>query len=164
MNTLELRVYLYVKISINLGNYLRNNVISSIEKLFKNQTDEISVQFLRYIFVGGFAFIVDFSSLFVLTEYLNIYYLLSAAIAFILGIIVNYSLSISWVFDKRTFNNKMFEFQVFAFIGVIGLVLNELFIWFFTNNISLYYLYSKLISAFFVLLWNFFARKLLLFR
>lgn len=135
-----------------------------IRNLFKGGTERTIVQLFRYVFVGGAAFIVDFGSLFILTSIVGIYYLISAAVAFILGLIANYFLSISWVFNKRTLNNAKLEFGVFTLIGVVGLGLNEVLIWFFTENAHLYYLISKIIAAILILFWNFFARKFALFR
>jgi len=134
-----------------------------IEKLLKNQTENTFIQLFRYTFVGGVAFIVDFSSLFFLTEFLGIFYLTSAAIAFLLGLATNYILSILWVFSKRTFRNRWFELGIFAVIGIVGLGFNELLIWFFTEHIHFHYLLSKIVSTVFVYLWNFFARKSILF-
>ncbi len=137
---------------------------TSLHKLLKHQTDQTSIQFFRYIFVGGIAFIVDFGLLFVFTEFFGIYYLISAAMAFILGLVANYLLSVSWVFNRRTLDNRTFEFGIFAVIGIVGLGLNEVFIWFFTAELSFYYLLSKILAAVLILFWNFFARKLTLFR
>jgi putative flippase GtrA len=137
---------------------------STIDKLIKNQTDRTHIQFFRYIFVGGVAFIVDFSSLFIFTDIFGVFYLISAAIAFILGLIANYALSISWVFNKRTLDNKLSEFTIFAFIGVIGIFLNVLIIYVFTEYAGLFYLLSKIIAAALILFWNFSARKITLFR
>jgi putative flippase GtrA len=134
------------------------------QKLLKYQTDQTRIQLFRYMFVGGAAFIVDFVSLFILTDFFGIYYLISAAIAFILGLIANYLLSVSWVFNKRTFENRTFEFGIFAIIGIVGLGLNEVFIWFFTQDLQIYYLFSKIFAAAIILFWNFFARKFTLFR
>ena len=133
-------------------------------KLLKDNTDKTHIQMFRYLFVGGAAFIVDFLSLFILTDFFGIYYLISAAIAFILGLIANYFLSISWVFNKRTLKNRHFEFGIFAVIGIVGLGLNEVFIWFFTQDLQVYYLISKIFAAIIILFWNFFARKYILFR
>lgn len=144
--------------------WLTNKTEYIIEKLLKNRTDNTFIQLFRYTFVGGVAFIVDFTSLFIFTEFLGIYYLISAAIAFLLGLTTNYILSIVWVFSKRTFRSKRFEFGIFALIGIIGLGFNELFIWSFTEHIHFHYLLSKIISTVFVYLWNFFARKYTLFR
>lgn len=134
------------------------------QRLLKESTDQTLIQFFRYTFVGGFAFLLDFGSLYFLTEYLGVYYLLSAAIAFILGLITNYLLSISWVFNNHTLNNKVSEFGIFALIGIVGLGLNEFIIWTFTANLQVYYMFSKIISAVIVLLWNFSARKYVLFK
>ena len=135
-----------------------------IEKFLTGKTDNTIVQLFRYTFVGGIAFIFDFCSLAILTEYLNIYYLISAAIAFLIGLTVNYYLSISWVFQKRSVKSKQMEFILFALIGIVGLALNEFFIWFFTEIISVHYLFSKIISTAFVYLWNFNIRKFALFH
>ena len=134
------------------------------QKLLKDQTDQTRIQLFRYMFVGGAAFIIDFVSLFILTDFFGIYYLISAAIAFILGLIANYLLSVNWVFNKRTLENRTFEFGIFAIIGIVGLGLNEVFIWFFTQDLQIYYLFSKIFAAIIILFWNFFARKFTLFR
>jgi putative flippase GtrA len=140
------------------------SIRNMVAKLFKHETESTHIQLFRYMFVGGAAFIVDFGSLFILTQFFGIYYLISAAFAFILGLAANYALSINWVFNKRTLDNRTLEFGVFAFIGVIGLVLNEILLWFFTSELGLYYLISKIIAAVIILFWNFFARKFTLFK
>ncbi|PKL71695.1 MAG: GtrA family protein, partial [Methanobacteriales archaeon HGW-Methanobacteriales-2] len=76
----------------------------------------------------------------------------------------NYMLSINWVFNRRTMSNRKLEFGVFALIGIVGILLNELFIWFFTENLQIYYLLSKIMAAVIILFWNFFARKFVLFK
>lgn len=134
-----------------------------IDDLLFKKTDSTLIQLFRYTFVGGIAFAIDFGSLYVLTEFFDIYYLVSAAIAFLLGLTTNYSLSVLWVFDKRSVKSRWVEYGIFGFIGLIGLGLNELFIWFFTEEVHLHYLLSKIISTFVVYFWNFFARKLTLF-
>lgn len=118
---------------------------------------------MRYAFVGGFAFLVDFGTLFVLTEYVHIHYLVSAAIAFLFGLITNYVLSVKWVFNSRTMGNRWLEFLWFALIGLAGLGLNELLLWVITEILAIYYLISKIITTIIVYFWNFFARKYVLF-
>jgi putative flippase GtrA len=143
-------------------------MINKIKLLTENhlvhRKDDVLIEFVRYIFAGGIAFIVDFSSLYVLTDICGIYYLISAAIAFLLGTTVKYLLSISWVFSKRRLETKHLEFSIFAIIGIVGLALNEIIIWYFTEYIHFHYLLSKIISACSDFLWNFSARKVLLFR
>ncbi|MDR2830489.1 MAG: GtrA family protein [Methanobrevibacter sp.] len=132
--------------------------------IFKDKTDNVLIQFCRYILVGGVAFLVDLVFLYVFTEFLGIFYLLSATISFILGLIVNYILSLIWVFNKRKFKNRSHELAIFALVGVFGLGLNDVMIYCFTTYLGLYFLFSKIISQVVVLLWNFFARRYVLFR
>ncbi len=134
-----------------------------LRRLLLEKSNQTHIQLLRYGFVGGCAYAVDFGSLYVFTEHLNIHYLISAALAFILGLIANYLLSIGWVFHTRSVDNQRKEFILFALIGVVGLGFNELFIWAFTEWGQIHYLVSKLISTVFVFFWNFFARKKALF-
>lgn len=135
-----------------------------LEKLFKDDTDSLFIQLFRYGFVGGAAFIVDYGALFLLTEVFGLHYLLSATISFILGLITNYLLSISWVFNNRTMGNRWAEFTVFAIIGIIGLGLNALIMYLCTDKMGIHYLLSKIISTILVFFWNFFARKIVLFK
>lgn len=147
-----------------MKNTMRSRKVKmNIKALFLEKSDKTSAQLIKYAFVGGCAYVVDFGMLFILTEYIKIHYLISAAVAFSLGLITNYTLSIIWVFSKRTLKNKKTEFIIFAVIGIFGLGFNELFIWFFTEVTGFYYLISKVISTVFVFFWNFFARKKMLF-
>ena len=90
-----------------------------LKKILILKTNNTLIQLFRYGFVGGTAFVVDFSVLYLLTEYLNVYYLLSATISFILGILVNYVMSIIWVFKYRNFSKKIYEIAIFIIIGVV---------------------------------------------
>ena len=135
-----------------------------LNKIFVGETDNTFLQFFRYLFVGGGAFVVDFGLLFVFTHFLNLHYLLSATLSFIAGLLVNYFISTSWVFNRKTVKNKYLEFFVFAIIGVIGLGFNDLFMWIFTDRFGIYYLLSKIITTVIVYFWNFFARKYILFN
>ena len=135
-----------------------------IEKFIKNKTDNTLIQLFRYTFVGGIAFLIDFSTLYILTEIFNIYYLLSAALAFLLGLAVNYILSILWVFKFRVIKSRYVEFIIFGIIGIVGLSLNELIIWTFTEYVEFHYMASKIVSTVIVYLWNFFARKYILYN
>lgn len=127
--------------------------------------DNTLIQLLKYTIVGGTAFLIDISILIALTEILNLHYLISAAISFTIGLLYNYFLSTIWVFRYRKYQNILFELFLFGIIGTIGLGINEVVLFYFTEILQLpNYIYSKLISTFIVYIWNFFARKYLLFN
>ena len=134
-----------------------------VNKLFVEPTENVILQLFRYGFVGGAAFVVDYATLFVLTNNVGVQYLWSAAIAFVLGLVANYLLSISWVFRNRGDLSRWQEFLFFAVIGVVGLGFNELIMYACTDLMHIHYMVSKLVSTAIVFFWNFFARKYLLF-
>ena len=135
-----------------------------IKKIFTQKTENTYIQFFRYFFVGGFAFVVDFALLYILTDKLKMFYLFSATIAFIVGIIVNFILSKLWIFQKKALVNKYLEFGIFGSVGIVGLGLNNLIMWFLTSKLGLYYLLSKLVATAIVYIWNFGARKYILYK
>ncbi len=132
-----------------------------INKLFINQTNNSFLQFIRYGFVGGIAAIVNIGMLYVFTDMFHIHYIVSNVLSFTLGLIVNYILSKKFVFSNNVSISKISEFTIYAIIGVIGLGLDTLLLWLFTEKIALFYMVSKIISTIIVFIWNFGARKVL---
>ena len=134
---------------------------SILDKLFKQRTDNPHLQFFRYIFVGSTAFIVDFSFLYIFTTYFHIYYLISAVLAFLIAVLINYIMSIKWVFNQDKINNKVIEFNLFILISTVGLIFTEILLYAFTDLLGFYYLISKVIASIIVLAWNFIARRIM---
>lgn len=134
-----------------------------LHRLLVERTADTRIQFLRYLAVGGSAFVADFSTLFAFTHWLRIHYLISNIFGFIVGLVVNYVLSLLWVFNTRKFTSRVAEFTLFGVIGVVGVGLSELILWLMTGLGGAHYLLSKLVATALVLLWNFGARKILVF-
>lgn len=132
-----------------------------IDKLFRSATDNTIIQFFRYLFVGGIAAVVNIGMLYVFTDIININYIISNVLSFILGLFVNYLLSKKFVFQGETNISKTKEFVIYAIIGVLGLGIDTLLVWLFTDICGFYYMISKLISTLLVFIWNFGARKVL---
>jgi putative flippase GtrA len=135
-----------------------------IGRLFKDPTDNVSIQAFRYMLAGSSAYAIDYCTLIIYTEVFKIHYLTSAAIAFLLGMLVSYVLNIVWVFNKRAFKDMRLEISIFIILGIAGLGLNHYCIRFFTEGMGMHYLASKLISSITVSALNFSARKYILFR
>ncbi|MDR1543738.1 MAG: GtrA family protein [Prevotellaceae bacterium] len=135
----------------------------NLEKFYKGKTGDWSIQILRYLAAGSAAFTVDFVFLWLLTDVFDVYYLTSSRISFSVGLIITYLFSIFWVFDKRRLKSRQAEFLIFALIGVVGFVLTDWFMQFFTNLLSVHYLFSKIFTTIIVFVWNFIAKRFILF-
>jgi putative flippase GtrA len=118
--------------------------------------------FIKYIIFAGIATLVDLGILYLLTTYLFIHYLISAIFSYLCGMITNYSLNKYLTFKNR---NKRYivQFGIFAVVALIGLGLNELILFIFTDFFDLWYVYSKFISIGIVMIWSFFGHKHLTF-
>lgn len=138
--------------------------MSVVEYLLVEETTNWKIQFFRYVFVGGFSFIVDYGLLFILTEFFHLFYLISATISFIVGLVINYLLSTKWIFKKSKLSSTTLEFIIYGIIGVIGLILNNIMLFIFTDLLIIHYMISKLITAVIVMGWNFFGRRIILFN
>lgn len=132
------------------------------KNLFITKSNNTFIQFFRYIFVGGVAFLADGGSLFLITT-IGVNYLISVIFAFVIGLAVNYGLSKLLVFENSSVNGKI-EFLVYGIIGIIGLGFTEIIMYVLTEIAGLYFMVSKVIATIIVLVWNFVARKITLYR
>lgn len=123
------------------------------------------------MFVGGTAFVVDIVTLYlfktkVFSELGETGIYVSTALGFFSGLIFNYILSLTFVFkiakEERKGRN-IFSFLLFSLIGIIGLFLTEAGMFVGVNYLDIDYLITKIIVAILVLIWNYAARKVLIF-
>ena len=137
---------------------------SFLKAIFSGRSDDVRIQVFRYGIAGLTAAAVDTGMLALLTELFGERLLLLwTAIAFALGLATTYILSIKWVFSNRTMNQAA-ELTIFIIIGLVGLGLTELLVWVFAIKLDWHYLLAKITAATTVFIWNFTAKKLLLFR
>lgn len=115
------------------------------------------IQFGRYLCVTGFSILIDIILLFVLVDFLNIYYLFAACISFSIALVVSFFLNIRWVFTGANLSVK--QLIIFSFIGATGMGLNAFLMWLFTSFFGIFYLVSKLLASIITLFWNFNARR-----
>lgn len=119
-------------------------------------------QLLGFGVIGGLCFLIDYFLMVGLTELGNINYLLAAGISFCVSVIVNYLLSMRFIFESKENINKLKEFVIFVILSVIGLGLNELFMWLIVEKVELHYMLTKIIVTAIVMVYNFITRKLIL--
>lgn len=119
------------------------------------------LQLIRFAIVGIIAAFVDVGVLVVLKELVHVDVLLSSAVSFCVSVIVNYILSMSFVFKSKK-QSKLREFIVFVLLSIGGLCLNQLILWIGVKFMSVYYLIVKLLAMVIVPIYNFITRKIFL--
>ena len=72
-----------------------------IEQLWKKMPRSSLIgQFVRYLVTGGFAFVVDFLLYAFCLYELNWHYLVANLAGLVAGLIINYVMSVAWVFSE----------------------------------------------------------------
>lgn len=136
-----------------------------------NQKIRLLMEFLRYCVVGGVAFLADFGTLVVAQELFlkqfscGVY--IATVFGFIVGLAVNYVLSLWFVFTQKKDKGKgrsVGAFLVFGIIGLLGLFWTELGMWVGIELLKWNYMVVKFFVTGAVLVWNYLGRKLLIFN
>lgn len=122
---------------------------------------KLIIQLIKFGIVGVIATIIDFGVLILLKEIFNVNVLVASGFAFAVSVVVNYILSMTYVF-KGGNGSKIKEFIVFVLLSAGGLLINEIIMWIGTETFNIYYIWIKIFSCIFVLLYNFVTRKIFL--
>lgn len=119
-------------------------------------------QIMKFGVVGFLCFGIDYGLMIFLTEICGISYLVSSGISFSVSVMVNYILSLNFVFETDENNNKVVEFFIFIILSVIGLGINQVLMWICVDKMHVHYMISKIGVTGVVMVYNFITRKLIL--
>lgn len=121
-------------------------------------------EFGRYLLTGSIAFGIDMAVLVLLTEALQISYLIANIFGFCIAVTVSYMLCINWVFKTRRMQCAVSEFSVFVLVALLGLLVNESCMWMLVDGTGVHYTLAKVLATGLVFMLNFVLRKVFLFR
>ena len=154
---------------------LEGTGINIMKKLF--------AQIIKFGFVGGLCFLIDFVITMIVNHVLHavtgMAFETTATVAgffgFTISVIVNYILSMKFVFERKEDMSKKKEFIIFLILSIIGLGINEVVIWFCTGvlykdirwlqetfNNTVYLAGAKILATAIVMVYNFVSRKIFL--
>lgn len=83
-------------------------------------------QIIKFGIVGFFCFLIDYGITVVFTNVFGVHYLISKFLGFVVSAIVNYILSIKFVFTNKKEMDRKKEFSVFIILSAFGLLINEI--------------------------------------
>ena len=131
----------------NLVNYLpyKRNVIK---------------EFLKFAFVGGIGTLVNVAILYLLTEKIGIYYMVSAVFSFVVAMTSNFVLNKLWTFKENIGLNVGRKYLQFGLVSIAALLVNLFFLYLFTEIFRVYYIISQILAIGIVLIINFLGNKI----
>ena len=154
---------------------------------------QLLLEIIRFLLVGGGATIVDYLVFWLFDGVLfpllpmqssgwqTAYLILATALGFLVGLCINWVLSVAFVFQdtkEQTDVRSKRDFSTFAIIGVLGLAITEIgvvaLVWLFPEiqifqtltfmNVAWEKWIAKGIMTALVLVWNYLGRKLFIFK
>lgn len=134
----------------------------------KQDYKSLILEMSRFVLVGGTAFIIDFSLMYIFNEFVfrGEFLYISVFIGYVVGLVYNFLLSCKFVFKngfEKIKNKEIISFIIFTIIGTIGLLLTEIFMHIFIH-FGMNYMLAKIITAGIVMFWNYLARKIIIFK
>jgi len=120
------------------------------------------LQFGKYFIAGGCAALIEWMVFWLFSSWLQVFYLFSVAIAFIVATTVNYFLSAFFVFVRGKHRRGVETLLVFL-VSAVGLGLNSLLMWLLHGKIGILAMPSKIVSTGIVFLWNYYSRHKFIF-
>ena len=132
----------------------------------KNKIKSLAIKYkiyIKYIISGCTGASVNLITLFILTEFAHVYYLISVIIAFFVSLSVSFNLQKKWTF--RDNNKKVFK-QLFIYFSITGidLLVNLYLLYFLVEKLGIWYMLAQIIVYGFLSIFSFILYKFLVFK
>lgn len=131
---------------------------------YLNENHASKMKILRYIISGGTAALTDLVALYVFTDILHVWYLLSAIIAFIIAFGVSFSLQKYWTFKDHSNDGIAAQGALYLLISIVNLGINTGLVYLFTDVFGSHYIVSQIIAAGLIAIVSFFVYQKLIFK
>ncbi|MCD7709679.1 MAG: GtrA family protein [Clostridiales bacterium] len=128
-------------------------------KMDKEDWISLGIQFAKFGVVGGICFALDWGLMVLFTEKTPMGYFRATALAFAVSSVLNYILSMRYVYEPKEGRRRRREFIIFVILAAIGLVFNQVIMWLEVEFLGIFYALAKVFSAIIVSIYNFFSRK-----
>ncbi len=136
---------------------------------------KLLAQIFKFAIVGGISFVVDFLVYTIMCNVLGIHYIIAGVSGFTVSVIVNYILSMRFVFVSKEDMRKDKEFVIFVVLSLIGMLLNSVILYICIDLIYMNWLWlnqlitikwmnivAKVVATGIVMVYNFVTRKIFL--
>jgi putative flippase GtrA len=110
----------------------------------KNFKKEAFIEFLRFSLLGGIGVSVGYLILYALTE-LNVWYLLSSVIAYILNILISFEIHKFWTFKKGEAKITVKQILLYFTVTIIFFGTNTGLLYVLVEYCHIYYLIAQII-------------------
>ncbi|NVN96711.1 GtrA family protein [Candidatus Nomurabacteria bacterium] len=103
----------------------------------------VLLKVVRFLISGGLGALVGLAVIYVLTEYLGIWYIYSSVIAFIPSCAVSFILKKFWTFEDKSIEKIENQSFLYLILSITYLVINTTLIYFTVRILNVHYLVAQ---------------------
>ena len=122
-------------------------------------TPKFKIEVTKFMFVGLANFVLTFVIFTVMLKFWGLYYLLSLAIAWFVGMFISYTLNFVWVFKPEEQIQFRIRFVKFFLAGLISILMNMAALVYIVENVGMDSFYAQTILIPFIVGFNFITAK-----
>ena len=116
-------------------------------------------KFVRYVISGGLATLTSLVVAYILTDVLQLWYVISTALGFCIALSISFVLQKFWTFRRTEMERVHVEATQFAMVAIGGLLFNTLFVYVLVEYVHLHYLLAQICSGALIAVANFFCYR-----
>lgn len=102
---------------------------------------------VRFVIAGITAAVVNVAMLYVLVDYMRVYYLIASICSFLLSVGVGFTLQKFWAFRDTTTAQAHIQLIKYGLITTTNLVVNTLLMYFFVSILGMWYVAAQVFSG-----------------
>lgn len=121
---------------------------------------KIISQFIKFSVIGFLNTIINLAVLYMLTEFVGIYYLFSAVIAFIVAVTNSFIFNKIWTFNENINYKTKSRYIKFFIISISALLVNLSLLYILVEFFEIWYIQAQIIGIITNLLINFLGNKI----
>ena len=128
-------------------------------------------EIFKFILTGGVCFLIEYSALILLKEWLHMPVVAATPVAFLISVVFNYLLCVKWVFSNAREGSRKAQLG-FVITSGVGFFLNWALMWaltalfgedavlltIFSFRIKTYHI-NKIIATILVMVWNYLTKR-----
>ena len=115
--------------------------------IFRLDTIKRRKKQIKYLIAGGTAFLVNVMFLYLFTDIIGLYYLVSTALSFTISFVVSFSMQKFWTFRDNSLDNVRKQLASYLIVGLMNLGLNIGLMYVFVDLFGVWYVLAQVFSA-----------------
>ena len=125
---------------------------------------KLKFKILRYVISGGTGAVVNIGTLYTLTHFFGIWYLLSSIVAFILSFFVSFNLQRRWTFNQNLPHTIVRHMTMYFVVALFNLFLNTGIVYASVEYLGMWYVVAQIVAGLFVAISSFFVYQHVIFN